>query len=398
MSIPFLIFSDAPSASSGLARITRDIATRIATHMPDVFRVATLGYGGPGSSKLPFQQYAWTFREDYMVPELPSIWEDFAGGGEGIILTIQDLSRMLWFARPDLGEFTAKDKPLGKWLVKNHGKIKKWAYPPMDAWGPNRKLTTILRETLKGYDRVLAYSDWAADIIDIGLPDDAPDTEALPHGIDTSVFYPRPKPEARKTFFERLIGKKHPISDDTYVVGIVATNQARKDFGLGIQTVYHLSKYKNVLLWIHTDTLERNWSLPGLLMDYGLLGKTLMTTGDYSDETLAWAYSACDVTLGIGLGEGFGYPIFESLACGTPVIHGDYGGAAEHLPGWMKVKPLTYRLEGPYSFARPVFEPEAWENLIRQIQPEFSGIELPKELDWNNLWPRWENWLRRGIE
>ena len=51
--IPILIFSDAVSAPTGLARITRDIASRLHEHMGDVFDVATIGYGGSSSSKFP---------------------------------------------------------------------------------------------------------------------------------------------------------------------------------------------------------------------------------------------------------------------------------------------------------------------------------------------------------
>ena len=49
-----LILSDSATALSGFGRITRDLATRIATHMSDKIDVATCGYGAPPSSGLPF--------------------------------------------------------------------------------------------------------------------------------------------------------------------------------------------------------------------------------------------------------------------------------------------------------------------------------------------------------
>jgi len=226
----------------------------------------------------------------------------------------------------------------------------------------------------------------------------------LPHGVDTSVFYPRPRIQARHSFGQRLgaknvrgnkIGQPVSIADDALLIGIVATNQVRKDWGLGIQAVAEVAKTRNVVLWIHIDQLERHWSIPALLYDFGLQEKAIVTVTDYTDEQMAWAYSACDVTLGIGLGEGFGYPIFESLACGTPCIHGNYGGAAEHMPPWMLVNAEAERIEGPYNCIRRVYSPYEWRDKI--LQADKRRVELPAHLDWNNLWPRWADWLKAGL-
>ena len=45
MPTPLLILSDAPTAGTGLGRITRDIAKRIRADLSDVFEVATLDTG-----------------------------------------------------------------------------------------------------------------------------------------------------------------------------------------------------------------------------------------------------------------------------------------------------------------------------------------------------------------
>jgi hypothetical protein len=57
MKTPILFLSDAVSASSGLGRITRDLATRLYEHCSDVFDVAAVGYGGTGSRSIPFKEY-----------------------------------------------------------------------------------------------------------------------------------------------------------------------------------------------------------------------------------------------------------------------------------------------------------------------------------------------------
>ncbi len=298
--------------------------------------------------------------------------------------------------QPDNPEF--KFNPICQWVGKMRakGKMRCWAYLPIDAAGPHGKLAYPLKQTVLGFDRVLTYSKWAQGILEnSGIAN----TDWLPHGLDASVWYPRPV-------------KRDPAK---YRIGIVATNQARKDWALGIQTAAILrDKFqRDVTLWLHTDALQRFWDIPALLIDYGFICPTrdsvsltrlglqtdrvLVSTADFTDEDMATQYSLCDVTLGIGRGEGFGYPIFESLACGTPVCAHDYSGYAEHLPEWMMVPPELFPHEGLYCEARPVGSPRVWAEHIAQYQPDFTGIELPKQLEWTNLWSRWADWLRKGL-
>jgi glycosyltransferase involved in cell wall biosynthesis len=402
MPTPLLIISDAPTSGTGLGRITSDLAKRIALHLPE-FRVATLGYGGSYSRALPFPQYT-TEMKDWVIYNLPEVWHDHAGDEKGAILTIWDASRMLWFSRPE----NCGDSRLRKFLEE--GDFAKWGYFPMDATGPHHKLTAYLKHVIEGYDRVLAYSKWAEDILRRTLirPDLLSGLTNLPHGIDASVFYPRPRVQARHSFGYRINardtkGKAVNVGDDSFLIGIVATNQARKDYGLGIQVAAELKKSRKINLWIHLDELERHWSIPALLNDFGLLKEAIVTCVPFTDDQMAWCYSACDVTLGIGNGEGFGYPIFESLACETPCIHGDYGGAAEHMSPEMLVPhpegpvELQFRLEGIYNCVRPVHNPLDWEHAVRMTIGHREPVTLPPDLDWINLWPRWAEWFKAGL-
>ena len=184
---------------------------------------------------------------------------------------------------------------------------------------------------------------------------------------------------------------------DALVIGIVATNQRRKDWGTAIEAAAILAKTHDLRLWIQTDTPEREWSLSALLYDYGLQNQTVLQHGNtLTDEQMKWGYAACDVTWGIGLGEGFGYPIYESLACGVPCIHGNYGGGAEWLPAKYKIEPLAYRKEQMFASVRPVYHAQQWADATELVLGDTA--ERPNMLAWSNLWPRWADWLRRGIE
>ena len=264
--------------------------------------------------------------------------------------------------------------------------MKKWLYHPVDAEGPYGKLSGRLSETMKLFDRVLDYSAFSCRVTG--------NTEHLHHGIDTSVFHPYDRIESKRQF--RELGFQN-LNDDDFLVGIVATNQPRKDWALGIQTCrILLDRGVNVKVWCHVDVLDRHWSIPNLIADYGLGGRVTITDANFKDEQLAKFYSACDVTLSIGLGEGFGYPTYEALACGTPVVAGDYCGSEWLSGGAGVVSPVAWRFEGPYSCKRPVYDADDWADMAQELATRKG--KLPNRLDWTNLWPEWEQWFREGLQ
>jgi glycosyltransferase involved in cell wall biosynthesis len=398
--VPLLLLSDAPTAVTGLARITKDLATRIHAHLPE-FRVGTLGYGGPFQRGLGFPQYRIDM-QDWVVNNLPEVWEDFAGNEKGVLLSIWDSSRLQWLSRPQ----SCPDSQLREFLCRSP--FRKWGYFPIDATGPHGKLTESVEWIINGYDRVLAYSVWAEEILRRTLKraDLLKGMTNLPHGLDTSVFYPRPRVQARHSFGPRsrikwLKGDKtgsfFTIPDDALMIGIVGTNQTRKDWATALAAVAEIAKTRSVRIWCHIDRLENVWSIPSLLNDFGLTDFAGVSATEYTDEEMAWLYSACDVTIGHGLGEGYGYCLFESLACGCPVVHGNYGGGAEHLPPEMLTEEVAERIEGPYNCIRKVYSPKTWAEAALRLAQSKQRTTLPPHLDWNNLWPRWAEWLKAGL-
>ena len=153
-----LFLSDAVSCSSGLGRITRDLALRVHKHLGDVYEIASVGYGGPGSSSIPFKEYHLSSIQNWLVVELPQIWADFVGDEEGILFSVWYLSRLYWLGMPQ----TSPDPNLRRWVET--AKMKKWVYGALDAEGPNGKLPSRIAETMKGFDRVLDYSAFSSKI------------------------------------------------------------------------------------------------------------------------------------------------------------------------------------------------------------------------------------------
>ena len=407
---PLLIVTDTISGPSGLARIGRDLSVRIHENLSDVYRLGVAGYGGVGSRKFPFPQYHLEgVKSDWVLPSLPEIVEDFAGDERCTVCFIWDLHRCTWFSQPErlAAEPLAKYPRLKHWL--QNANIEKWCYVPVDSSGPNDRLSFPIALTALGFDRLLAYGPFGEGVLRRSIGDAEADKRHLthlPHGIDTSVFYEYPRDLSRKLFFQHtgaqtmlaMLGvnpRIEPIGDDETLIGAVCTNQARKNLPLLCKTIAILTKTHKIRLWLHTDQLEKAFSIPSLLVDYGILDNSVISLGYLPDEKMALGYSACDLTIAPGC-EGFGYPGAESLACGTPVIHTSYAGGADIVPKEMQVETLGFYEEGSYASMRPVYSAQHWA----QKAYEWHNIRtnLDPKYDWENNWVAWEKYLREAAK
>lgn len=383
MSLPFVILSDSVDYPSGLGRIARDIAVQ-ANQLPE-FRVATIGRGGRSSSRLPWPQYVLGENDGWGETKLEECWKDFARDEIGVLLTIWDASRVRWLVQND-------QMPQNTIKFLNEGRFERWGYFPVDSTGPLEKLTGINADTIQKFDRVLAYGLWGKGVLERSTG--RQDIEWLPHGVNFNAFQPRERTAARMAM---------GVSENCELIGMVATNQTRKDWGLAFYLFNQLRKQRpGIKFWIHTDTMVRHWNLYALAADYNL-GDSLLATpeGMFSDTEISHYYSACNLTI-LPSSEGFGYPIVESLASGTPCIHSNYAGGAELVPNkdWL-VEPLTYRLEGQYNNLRPVWKPQDWVNAIiaclEDPSPEEECRRSVSHLDWHELGPVWRRWLLKGV-
>jgi FkbM family methyltransferase len=163
----------------------------------------------------------------------------------------------------------------------------------------------------------------------------------VPHGIDTTVFCPGDKAEAR----ERV-----GLPADAFVIAQVAANVgadgARKAFYEQILAFSELrKKHSDVVLALHTDiTSPMGMDIGYLLQDLGLPETSYLATDQYAyrvgvpNEVVADIYRAADILTNTSWGEGFGIPIIEAQACGTPVVVTDTTAMPELVGAGWKVK------------------------------------------------------------
>ena len=386
-----LILSDAPTTTTGLGKITRELATRMSA-MPEI-EVATLGIGRFTSRHLPFHQYLISNLDgrDMIPPNLEDVCKDFFGGERGVLFTIMNPGWLTWLAFPEV----LPECSLKRFLQSKP--FETWAYLPMDAEGPLGKVPLEIATIIQKFDRILAYSGWQADMIERTLNIPCPN---LPHGTDASIFYPRNKEEARNNFLSVVLGKDMPTMDKRiFLVGVTATNTPRKDWALAFH-VCRILKDRGVRvgLWAHFDVLKKHWDIQALQVEYGLEGAVISTTRSLTDDEMARAYSACSVMLGIGNFEGWGLTMSEALACGVPVVHGRGGGGREFIPNEMLVDPIGYYNEGVYCHQRGCFKASDWADRTEHSSSLADGFSLlDARFYWSNCWPEWEQWIKDGL-
>jgi glycosyltransferase involved in cell wall biosynthesis len=302
------------------------------------------------------------------------------------VWSLWDLSRQLWFGqpqtvRPDLAKFLGEGR-----------NFRKWAYTPVDSTGPDEHgLPMGMAAAAMGYDRLLAASEWGANV----LRRTRPDADWIPHGIWMDKFQVKPQAKILLDW------------DGFVTVGCNMGNQARKDWPVAFECASLLKQeYGNRFkFWAHTDATIRYWNLAGLAADYGV-GDCTELTMDLNDEQLAQRYSACDCTILPSGGEGFGYTIAESMACGTACVVTYYAAGQELVDEDCKVPPVAYRVDTMHNTRRAVLSGYGFANRAgaqierKQIDWEGRGQEVRERvghLDWEKLKPVWTRWLLEGI-
>jgi len=367
LAIPFLILCDAPNRSTGLARIARDLTTRLHADAGTLgIRVGVAGLRWDGS-RWPWPVYGIEDEDRWGYRDLPQIWQQFTHGEGGILFSVWDPGRCFETVELDL-----------------HG-CRRWGYFAVDAENIHGTLSGPAADAIRAYERVLAYGEWGSRVL---RPLRQAPVPYLPHGLDLGTWQPVRGAPRR-------------------MVGCVAANQARKDLGLLFAAWKEMREADpSLLFWLHTDLqVTAAWSIPQLAEDFGFNTKEggLIVTTNLRDEELAGLYSQCLVTIAPGLGEGFGYPIVESLACGTPVVHGEYGGGAELIPRAWQVDLWAERIEGAYALKRPVYAASSVADmalgLVKAMRENGAVMQaacrgMVAHLDWRALWPRWSSWFR----
>lgn len=228
----------------------------------------------------------------------------------------------LW---PLLGVQGFNDLNLACWTPVDHEPA-----PPM-----------VAKFLLDGKHHGIAMSQFGEEqLLKAGVPRD--ELSYIPHAIDRTVFSDVGTDARAAMGFE----------PDDFVVCTVAANRGRipvrKNFGgMADAMARFMADRKDVKWMLHTEPNghSEGVNLPRLMQAVGIdpqrvrYPHPMNFRNGIPDSALAAMYAASNAHLLTSMGEGFGIPVAESMATGTPCVVSDFSAQAELIgPHSRKVK------------------------------------------------------------
>jgi len=267
--------------------------------------------------------------------------------------------------------------------VFTHHCFSSFAHPEFYDPSVLRRLNALIVRGLRKSRRVICVSENVRDLTAerFGLP--LEHFTVVYHGVDPR-FRPIEDPEARETVRERY-GLTRPyllylgkLTERKNIYRIIeAFARFRRETKLEYQLVLAGARQ-----WLAGDSLDASIAATGFESD-------IVELGYVRHEEAPALYSAAEMFVFPSLWEGFGLPIIEAMACGTPVITSDNsclpevaGGAALTVDAYSSEAIANAMIElGEPSALRAKLTDEGlrrasaftWERCARQTLQTYTG-------------------------
>jgi D-inositol-3-phosphate glycosyltransferase len=309
---PSLLWIGDAVAHTGFATVTHGVLDYLSKSW-DVNVLGVNYFGDPHNYKYPI--YPASLGGDiYGIKRMPSILKALS---PNVVLMLNDP----WIVRDYMP------------VLEKSGAIKA-AYVPIDA----KNVRSDFLEPLNELDLMIAYTQFGLDeMTKSGL---TAKSAVIPHGFDPAVFKPMPRNAARKAL---------GLPQDWFIVGCVNRNQPRKRQDLLIEYFAEWVKDKpeNVKLYLHCALHDVGWDLIQLAEFYGVADRLIVTSPNLTTsqgvtrEQMAQIYNAFDVQATTTIGEGWGLPTMEAMACRVPQIVPDWSALGEWPRGGVEYVACT---------------------------------------------------------
>ena len=234
------------------------------------------------------------------------------------VITLVDV----WKFSPDVW----KDIPFYPYVPIDHHPIPPHVQPPLKAARLSIAMSKFGRDEMIGANYPTLY---------------------VPLAFDPEIFHPRT--DTQRGVTRRALG----IGDDTFLVSFVGVNDSTPN-RKGIPEMLMAWKlfqqeHPNSVLYMHTlvhgnlplnsiggvkiDDLVNSLGIPG--NSIRLCDQNRYKAGTIEQNEVADVMGAADVQILLSRGEGFGVPLIEAQACGTPIITTRFAAQEELVfAGW----------------------------------------------------------------
>ncbi len=226
----------------------------------------------------------------------------------------------------------------------------------------------------------------------------------VPHGVDCSFYKPLDNYDDRPRV-RRELG----WPEDAFIVGMVAANRgwpSRKSYPQALEAFGKFAQgHPDVHLYLHTEIngVHQAPAIRPMLEEFGITPDKVSIIDQYMyacgshPEYLRSAYQCMDVLLNPSMGEGFGIPILEAQACGTPVIVTNTTSMMELAhAGWAVDGTRFYTDQRGYQVIPNINSLVDALKQAYRMSSRMRGGARGFALNYNadDLMPTWENLLR----
>ena len=231
-----------------------------------------------------------------------------------------------------------------------------------------RAIDGLAMRGLRRADRLIAVSHYTKQTIVETFGISPQRIDVVHNGVDLERFRPRSVPQEFRDRYRLL-------PDRRYVV-YVGSENPRKDLPTLLEAIALLRRGSNdkvELLKVGSAAFAEQRAYHLRLCERLQIGDVVRWFDEVGEEDLPLFYAVADVFAFPSLSEGFGFPVLEALACGTPVVARRTSSLPELADGVATL--LTQAT--PAAFA------EAIQDILAGTRPDPAGlVQHAREFTW----------------